>query len=152
MKRSIVMLMVALATPVLVVPATAAAATADDEFIDSAFVKFTVKDGDTEVTHPGFDAYHGEDTILEIRMGDIEYEFKIFVDRKDDKSPYEVEVSLKRNGKEIIKGSKQKIAPKNKVEISAGKLSVEFSLDPHGALDKSRKKKIDGPDGDAPLD
>ena len=150
MKRMIVMSMLALALPVLAMPATAEAA--DDEFIDSAFVKFTVKDGETEVTHPGFDAYHGEDTILEITMGDIKYEFRIFVDRKDDKSPYEAEVALKRNGKEIIKGSKQKVAPKKKVEISAGKLSVEFSLDPHGALDKSRKKKIDGPDGDAPLD
>lgn len=150
MRASIVCLMMAMATPVLLAPATAAAA--DDEFIGSAFVRFTVKDGDTEVTHPGFDAYFGEDTILEIKVGNTKYEFKIFLDRKDDKSPYEAEVSLKRNGKSIISGSKQKIPPKTKVELSGGNVSVEFSLDPHGALDKSRKKKIDGPDGDAPLD
>ncbi len=150
MRASIVCLMMAMAAPVLLAPATAAAA--DDEYIGSAFVKFTVKDGDTEVTHPGFDAYFGEDTILEIKVGDTKYEFKIFLDRENDKSPYEVEVSLKRNGKAIITGTKQKVGPKKTVELSGGKVSVQFSLDPHGALDKSRKKKIDGPDGDAPLD
>lgn len=127
-------------------------AAGDDDVVASSFVKFTVKDGDTTVAHPGFDAYHGEDTILEITMGDVKYEFKIFIERESDKKPYEVEVSLSRNGKTLIEGSKQKVPAKKKVEISGGSVSVEFLVDPHGALDKSRKKKIEGPSGDDPLD
>lgn len=130
-------------------PAEAAAVMDDgDEEMAQSFVSFTIKDGKHEITHPGFDAVHGEETIMEVREGKAKYVVTLEVSREGE-GDYHLVVTFTKNGGKLMDHEKVTAHPRQKVELAHGKLSL--MVDPTGDVDDSRKDKIDPIGGDDPL-
>ncbi len=141
-----VMAMVPMGAAVLVA-GTPGVASAEDPATQS-FVTFTIKDGKHEVTHPGFDAVHGEETIMEITEGKAKYVVTLEVAREGD-GDYHLVVTFTKNGGKLMDHEKVTAHPRQKVKLAHGKLSL--MVDPTGDVDDSRKDKIDPIGGDDPL-
>ena len=147
------MLACGLVSGAVAAPTMASAFVADDAEVASSFVKFTVKAGDHAYEHPGFDVYHDEHTLLEIKSGSIKYKFDVMVSRKKDDGPYHVEFELFKNGVKVITHQEMDVKPRKLIVVKGvGGIELDFSVDPAGALDKSRKDKAKlKPDSDDPL-
>lgn len=139
-----------LATAGAVALGAPATASADDEIPDSSFVQITLKKGDLELKHPGFDVNHDEQTIIELTENGNTHEFDIVLKRKGDKGPYKVTLEYRKNNNKVHAGELE-IKPKKSKTLRKGDLSIEVMVDPNGGLDSSRRDKIDGPDSDDPL-
>lgn len=120
----------------------------DRDLADSAFVQVKIKDGDKSVTHPGFRLEFEEEGLFEIKAG-ANYSVVVTIVEGNGKK-YKIEVSFKKGNKVLTSGTVDAAAGKW-VVLKKGKASVSVNVDPTGDVDKSRKKKIKGEDGDDPL-
>lgn len=127
---------------------TPGVAAADEEDDSQSFVQFTIKDGKHEISHPGFDAVHGEETIMEVREGKAKYVVTLEVAREGD-GDYHLVVTFTKNGGKLMDHEKVTVHPRQKVKLAHGKLSL--LVDPTGEVDSSRKDKIGPIEGDDPL-
>ncbi len=130
-------------------PAEAAAVLGEGEGETAqSFVTFTIKDGKHEIKHPGFDAVHGEETIMEVHEGKAKYVVTLEVAREGE-GDYHLVVSFTKNGGKLMDHEKVTAHPRQEIKLAHGKLSL--MVDPSGEVDDSRKDKIDPIGGDDPL-
>ena len=145
MKHLLVALTLALALPA----GTAAANEGpSDEIPDTAIVKVVVQNGDETLRHPGLEAYMGEETEFEMRVGKTKHVVVVFADKVGD-DKFKVKLTYKRNGKTITSGDLD-LKTKKPAAISKGKTKVTVMIDPNGRI--GGKEKIEAPKGDDPLD
>ena len=139
----------ALALVFPLVPGVAQASEGPNEFVESAMVKVTIKDGDKAIKHPGQECEHQAEYEIFMKDGNTKYVVTILIDKPDGASKYAVSVKYKRNGKEVVAGDLE-LASKKPGSISKGNQTITVMVDPAGRPDG--KDKIEGPDGDDPLD
>ena len=68
----------------------------------------------------------------------------------DEKKGYDLSVIYKVGSRLVLDGSGHIEAGKT-LEIAKDKIKLSVLVDPHGQVDKKRRKKIDGPGSDDPL-
>lgn len=129
--------------------ANAGASEGPTEFVQSAMVKVTVKDGDKTIRHPGQECEHQAEYEIFMKSGKTKYVVTVMIDKPDGATKYAVTVTYKRNGKEVVSGDLQ-LATKKPGSLSKGNQKVTVMVDPAGRIDG--RDKIDGPEGDDPLD
>lgn len=130
-------------------PSDAHASEGPAEYVESAMVKVTIKDGDKTIKHPGQECEHMAEYELFMKSGKTKYVVTVLIDKPDGSSKYAVTVSYKRNGKQVVAGDLE-LASKKPGSLSKGNQKITIMVDPAGKIDG--KDKIDGPSGDDPLD
>lgn len=142
-------LAVALGVAPGVAQASAQSSEGPNEFVESAMVKVTVKDGDKTIKHPGQECEHQAEYEIFMKNGKTKYVVTVLIDKPDGATKYAVTVSYKRNGKEVVSGDLQ-LASKKPGSLSKGDQKITVMVDPAGRIDG--RDKIEGPEGDDPLD
>lgn len=129
-------------------PAAAALGPAE-EVVESAMVKISVEDGDRKLKHPGYEVYLDEEAIIEMRSGNDRHVVSVVLQKPDGAKKYSVKVAYKRNGKPVISGALE-LGAKATGTLTKGSIKLSIMVDPAGRPDG--RDKIEGPEGDDPLD
>jgi hypothetical protein len=113
------------------------------------FASVTIVTGGETFSHPGFFAYVGEESVFSFTIGGKQHDVVVGI-KGDEEKGYDLHVVYKRAGHVVLSGDGH-VAAGGTHEITRGAATVKVHIDPHGAPDKGRKKKIEGPGGDDPL-
>ena len=117
--------------------------------VEQAYASVVLKIDDRTYKHPGFFAYMDEESLFNFDIGGKVHEVAVAI-RGDEEKGYDLNVVYKVGNKLVLDGSGH-IAAGKTLELAKGKVKLEVLVDPHGEVDKKRKKKIDGPGSDDPL-
>jgi hypothetical protein len=125
-----------------------ASANGPEQVEETAVVKVVVLKGEDAIRHPGLEAYVGEATEFEMRVGKVKHVVVVHL-ANGPENKYDIKVTYKRNGKEVISGKKT-VKSKERAKFKKGDVQVFVVVDPNGKI--GNHEKIEGPKGDNPLD
>lgn len=125
-----------------------ASANGPEQVEQTAVVKVAVIKGDEAIRHPGLEAYVGEETVFEMRIGKVKHVVSVQLTNGPD-NKFEIGVTYKKNGKEVVSGKKT-VKAKERAKFKKGDVQVFVVVDPNGKI--GNHEKIEGPKGDNPLD
>lgn len=117
--------------------------------VEQAYARVVLTIGDATYKHPGFFAYMDEESLFNFDIGGKVHEVAVAI-TGDEKKGYDLNVVYKVGSRLVLDGSGH-IAAGKSLELKKDKVKLEVLVDPHGQVDKKRKKKIDGPGSDDPL-
>jgi hypothetical protein len=117
--------------------------------VEQAYASVVLKIGDQKYKHPGFFAYMDEESVFNFDIGGKVHEVAVAI-TGGEKKGYDLNVVYKVGARLVLDGSGH-IDPGKKLKVNKGKVSLEVVVDPHGQVDKKRKKKIGGPGSEDPL-
>lgn len=153
--RSVVWLMCASLLGALAMTGDASAFTAPSaeappqQEVRQTYARVVLTLGDKTYKHPGFFAYCGEEAIFDFEIGGKVHEISVGIEGQEDKG-YDLDVLYKKEATMVVSG-KGHVKPGASLKLEKGTAKVEVFIDPHGQVDKGRRKKIGGPDSDDPL-
>ena len=117
--------------------------------VEQAYARVSLTIGDASYDHPGFFAYMDEESVFNFDIGGKVHEVGVAI-TGNEKKGYDLNVVYKVGSRLVLNGSGH-VAPGKSLELAKGKVKLRVLVDPHGQVDKKRKKKIGGPGSEDPL-